>query len=265
MGVYLAHQVSLLSLVTGIVAGVMFYFQDNLSVIIWACFFITLSGFLDSADGQLARMTNTASDFGRKVDAIIDTLVFAACYMAGTLYLLPTYGWPIILVAVLAGYLHSGKSAAYEFYKMEFVLYTKQSKSNWIASIDEVRKNSKKEGIANRLLYAVEVDYTRKQALFVTRTYDERLAFYDWAFGEKSELFVRLYKKYNHKILTPWALICGTNMHRNYLMVCSLFGRIDIYFVLVIVTFLPMIWVSYKQKKHDELLRAEMVKLESLP
>ena len=255
------HQVSLLSLITGIFAGILFYFQDDITLILWACFLVTLSGLLDSADGQLARMTNSASDLGRKVDAIIDTLVFAACYTGGAMYFLPSYGWYIIPLAALAGYLHSAKSAAYEFYKMEFILYIKGSESHRIKSLEEIKASESRGGFINECLYYLELDYTRKQAMFIYRSDEDRLLFSSWTFSEKHQSFANLYKKYNEKILTPWALICGTNMHRNYLMVCALFGRIDIYFLITIITYLPMIWVGYKQKNQDKLLIAEMNEL----
>lgn len=252
------HQVSILSLLAGFVAGYLFYFQDSLTHVIWACFFITLSGILDSADGQLARMTNQASDLGRKIDAIIDTFVFVACYIGGTLYFLPIYGWYIIPIAALAGWLHSAKSAAYEFYKTEFILYLKKANDHRIPFLEEVKNTKLRGGFWNECLYYLEVDYIRKQAFFISRSDEHRKIFYEWAFGPDQEVFTKLYLKYNHNILTPWALICGTNVHRTALMIFSIYGRMDLYFFFAIVTYLPMIWVNKKQKFNDNQLVLEM-------
>jgi phosphatidylglycerophosphate synthase len=253
-----AHQVSIISLITGSIAGVLFYYQDNLILILWACFFITISGLFDSADGQLARMTQTSSDLGRKVDAIIDTVVFIVCYVSASLYFHQYHGWYIYPVAVLAGWLHSIKSSVYEFYKSEFVFYIKQSTGQRIAYLDEVKANPDRKGLWNGFLYYVELDYTRKQAYFISRNRATRLIFEKWAFGENQEKFRDLYRRHNQSIMTWWALVCGTNVHRTAIMVCSLFGRMDVYFVFAIVTYLPMILVNRQQKRNDILLVREM-------
>ena len=80
------NQVSMLSLLSGAAGGLLLFYQLNLPVLSVACLLIILSGFLDSADGQLARMTNTTSKTGMIIDGVIDNLVFVACYLGGSLF-----------------------------------------------------------------------------------------------------------------------------------------------------------------------------------
>ena len=253
------NQVSLASLVAGLFSGYLFYFQDSPMLILWACFFITLSGVLDSADGQLARMTGQSSDIGRKIDAIIDTFVFVACYIGGSLYFLQTdYGWWIIPLAALGGYFHSAKSAAYEYYKTEFIYYVKQAKDHRIPYVNEVERTSGKSGLWYTVLYYLEIDYIRKQAMFPGRYKANREQFEMYAFGSSSEKFRELYTQINEPIMTWWALVCGTNTHRTVLMLTSLFGRMDIYFIFAIVTVIPMFPIVMKQQKLDDELLSKM-------
>ncbi|WP_421872871.1 CDP-alcohol phosphatidyltransferase family protein [Marinoscillum sp.] len=249
------NQVSVASLIAGLISGYLFYFQDNLGLMIWACFFITLSGVLDSADGQLARMTGQSSDLGRKIDAIIDTFVFIACYVGGALFFIQTmYSWWILPLAALAGYFHSAKSAAYEYYKTEFIYYIKGVKDHRIPYVEEVEKTPGKSGFWYTILYYLEVDYIRKQALFHGRSRVHREAFERHAFGQNSKDFRNKYTKINEPLMTWWALVCGTNTHRTVLMVTSLFGRMDIYFWFAVVTTVFLWPLVSKQRKLDRQL-----------
>jgi len=253
------NQVSVASLIAGLFSGYLFYFQDNLVLIIWACFFITLSGVLDSADGQLARMTGQSSDIGRKIDAIIDTLVFVACYVGGALCFLQTsYGWYIFPIAALAGYFHSVKSGVYEYYKTEFIYYLRSAKDHRIPYVEEVVKTPGKSGFWYTILYYVEVDYIRKQAMYHGRKREFRELFENWAFSDQGDKFKTKYSKINTRIMTWWALVCGTNTHRTVLMATSLMGRMDWYFYFTIVTTVFMIPLVKGQQSLDEKLVKQM-------
>ncbi len=253
------NQVSIFSLLMGLVSGVLFYFQDNFGLILCACFFITLSGVLDSADGQLARMTGQSSDLGRKIDAIIDTLVFLACYIGGALYFLHTdYGWWIAPLAAFSGYLHGVKSGVYEYYKTEFVYYVKGARDQRIPFPEEFKERSIAPDLWSKILYYLELDYIRKQTQFHSRTRENRSLFESHAFGVNRAAFCELYTKVNEPIMTWWALICGTNTHRTALMVCSLFGRMDIYFFFSIVTFIPMFSLVKWQGSNDRSLLKDL-------
>lgn len=248
------NAVSVASLIVGLIAGVFFFFQDNALLISLGCVLITISGVLDSADGQLARMTKQVSDLGRKIDAIIDTFVFVACYTGGSFYfLIHGYGFWILPLALIAGYFHSVKSGVYEFYKTEFLYYTFKSDHFRIPFTDELEKPAESESIWARALYLLEIDYIRKQAIYHGRSKEKRQRFERLAFDEITE-FAKKYAQTNTKIMTWWAIVCGTNTHRTAIMIFSLFGRLDLYFYFSIITFFPMLLIVKKQKKLDNNL-----------
>lgn len=65
------NQVTILALITGILASVAFYFDY-----IWlAVGFLWISGFLDVTDGQMARILQTSSDLGALLDIVFDRIV----------------------------------------------------------------------------------------------------------------------------------------------------------------------------------------------
>ncbi len=251
------NQISIISLLVGALAGYFFYFQEDVVMILWACFFITLSGLLDSADGQLARMTKQSSDIGRVLDGTIDTVVFIACYFGACIYFLEHgYGLWIFPIAIIAGYAHSAKSCVYEYYKAEFVYYVNADSGSRIAYLDEMKKPENK-GFIYLVLYYLELDYMRKQTMFHGRERTHREKFEQYTFGVQGQKFSELYRKTNESIMTWWALVCGTNVHRTVMMVTSLFGRMDWYFYFSIVTFFPLFAVVKWQKRLDKNLLAK--------
>src|SRR5438874_6251358 len=70
-----ADQVTLWSLVIGLVAGHLFAYQDRWTNVIGFVLFI-VSDIFDSADGQLARLRGRSTRFGRALDGISDNLRF---------------------------------------------------------------------------------------------------------------------------------------------------------------------------------------------
>ena len=110
-----ANFVSVLGLVSGLLAGLL-YFQQSNTAYVWAAFAAMVAWHIfDGADGKIARATNTASAFGRILDGICDHLVFGAVYIAFVLYALSqgasNWVWGL---AVASAICHAVQSAAYE-------------------------------------------------------------------------------------------------------------------------------------------------------
>src|SRR2546422_6175705 len=72
-------QVTLWSLLIGLVAGHLFVYQDRWIDVIGFVLFI-VSDVFDSADGQLARLRGSSTRFGRALDGISDNLRFVNLY-----------------------------------------------------------------------------------------------------------------------------------------------------------------------------------------
>ncbi|MEO9476647.1 MAG: CDP-alcohol phosphatidyltransferase family protein [Cyclobacteriaceae bacterium] len=247
--------VTVASLIVGVIGGGLLFFQDSLQIVVIASAFITLAGILDSADGQLARLTGTASDFGRMVDGTVDSLVFAACYFGSGFYFIDTYTFiGINVLGWSCGYFHSVKSAVYEFYKTEYLeFFSHRTNSAIPLKGNQVEPQGSK--FYQKVIYHIIKDYTSKQLFFTSRTPDQRIKMRALALDENTrEEFKNNYRKLNRPMLSWWAIFCGINTHRFAMIGFSLFGRFDLYLFASLAWTLAMIPLSLAQSRRDKKL-----------
>ncbi|HEX4600797.1 MAG TPA: CDP-alcohol phosphatidyltransferase family protein [Gemmatimonadales bacterium] len=117
-----ADQVTLWSLLIGLVAGHLFAYQDRWTNFIGFLLFI-VSDVFDSADGQLARLRGASTRFGRALDGISDNLRFVNLYFH-LIYRLIHAGWwwpGAVLLVAAAGLAHTYQSAAVDFVRNAFL------------------------------------------------------------------------------------------------------------------------------------------------
>ncbi len=108
------NTVSLLGLACGIGAAVAYGSGNNgwtcavgfLCMVLWHVF--------DGADGQLARLTGKASEWGKVMDGLCDHGTFLSIYAALVFSLAPSLGIGVVLLGVLAGLSHFVQATAYE-------------------------------------------------------------------------------------------------------------------------------------------------------
>jgi len=107
-------QVTLWSLIVGLAAGHCFVYASPWINLLGFALFI-VSDLFDSADGQLARLRGTSTQFGRILDGLSDNARFANLYIHVIVRLVHVDGWsvwPALVLAVAAGLSHSWQSAA---------------------------------------------------------------------------------------------------------------------------------------------------------
>lgn len=250
--------VSLISLVIGIVGGSMLFYQDHTLVIALAGFLIVWAGVLDSADGQLARMTGQSSELGRQIDGLIDNLVFISCYIGGTLYLIPQYGYWALLLMVAAGVAHSYKAGLYEFYKSEYLYLVGKSPAGYIPlTKDEIKPTGNKW--FHKIIHYINLDYTGKQISSTTRSAEDREQMRRLS-KTIPEKFDPVYSKMNFEMLFWWAWLGGSNTHRNAMIISALFGRFELYLLLSLVWTLGYWPLNVMQRKYDQKLLKDLSK-----
>ncbi|HEX9283515.1 MAG TPA: CDP-alcohol phosphatidyltransferase family protein [Gemmatimonadales bacterium] len=115
-----ADQVTLWSLLIGLVAGHLFAYTDHWTNLIGFALFI-VSDIFDSADGQLARLRGTSTRFGRALDGISDNLRFVNLYFHLIYRLIHAGWWPGALLVAAAGLAHTYQSAAVDFVRNAFL------------------------------------------------------------------------------------------------------------------------------------------------
>jgi hypothetical protein len=118
------NQVTIASIFIGMAAGFCFYF-DSLPINITGIFLLIWANSYDSADGQLARMTNQKSELGRILDGACGDFWFITIYLAIVFRLWPQWSFWILLLALITGYFHSKQAAMADYYRNVHLLFLK--------------------------------------------------------------------------------------------------------------------------------------------
>jgi hypothetical protein len=158
------NQVTIAAILIGIVAGGCFYFSD---------LYINLAGIalligansLDSADGQLARMTHRQSETGRILDGLCGDCWFIAIYLAIVFRLWPEWNAAILLLAIVTGYCHATQAAMADYFRNVHLSFL-TGKNNSELECSQQLKDQYRQVRQNpplRLIHYIYVNYTRQQ------------------------------------------------------------------------------------------------------
>ncbi len=111
------NQVTLASIFVGIAAGLLFYPSDLSFNVAGICLLI-VANTMDSADGQLARMTGQSSRLGRWLDGLSGELWFTSIYVSlGFRMLDDGFSAWIAVPILLAGYFHAKQASMADYYR----------------------------------------------------------------------------------------------------------------------------------------------------
>ncbi len=121
------NTVTIISIFFGVAAGVLFYYPE-LWINVIGMLLLVFANSLDSADGQLARITNNKSRLGRILDGFAGDFWFATIHIAICLRS-QNEGWsPFIWVlGVAAGASHILQSALGDYYRNVHLFFIKGS------------------------------------------------------------------------------------------------------------------------------------------
>ncbi len=158
--------ITVLSIILGIGAGVMFYF-DNIYYTIAGMILLIWANTYDSADGQLARMTGQYSRLGRILDGASGDIWFITIYAAICFRLMPQWGIYIWLLAAFAGYWHSKQAAVADYLRNFHLFFLKGKKGSELDDSHKVEEEYKQLKFSKEPLYTFfmlfYVGYTRNQ------------------------------------------------------------------------------------------------------
>ena len=246
--------ISLASLATGVGGGILFYWQDDFQKLLWASALIILAGLLDSADGQVARLTGNFTKLGRIIDGVADNIVFITIYISGSLFFLPYYGIWMIPVLVVSGVLHSTKTLLFDYYKNECSYYYGLEDDYRNQSNNEIKaKLQNASSLWEKVLYIIYLNYVRQQNLLITRKGATKEGFEELRANRKiTRDFREAYRNTFGPYLTFWALFGGSNTHRTLIIIFGLFGHFDYYLIVNILLTLPLLLISKMQSRKDQ-------------
>lgn len=248
--------ITLLSIVLGAAAGVMFYYPDLLHTVA-GILLLVWANLYDSADGQLARMTGKKTMWGRVLDGFAGDVWFFAIYAAICLRLTPEWGIWIWLLAAASGFIfHAKQCQLADYYRNIHLYFIKGKSGSELDSSQKLRADFRaltwrKDPVSKTFLYFYG-NYTRSQEV-QTPAFQRFYAALRGRFGEQIPQALRDDFRRGSLPLMKYANILTFNTRAIVLYVVMLVGQPWLYFVFE-VTVMTLIY-CYMRSRHEGLCR----------
>jgi phosphatidylglycerophosphate synthase len=260
--------VSVVALITGCVAGVMFAFGEYLYLVAGACLYF-ISNVLDCADGQIARLKKNGTKVGRIIDGVVDyfisIFVFAgisvgmtvlqlasAAELRGNMYLNWNPFAYIWILGIIAGISSAIQAFYFDFYRNKFLEIVYGKVSNILDEVKEyeeeqrmIKSGEKKANIFEKFLINVYLKYSRLQVK-IQKEHEVNTS------REKPP--AELYYIKNKLLLRLWSWI-GSTTHITLCIICALLNDMELFLLICILPFnLLMIILFFIQKSVNRQL-----------
>lgn len=164
------NPVTIISIFFGVAAGILFYPQQ-LWINVIGMLSLMFANSLDSADGQLARMTNDKSRFGRILDGVAGDFWFIAIHIAICLRSMEE-GWSawIWVPGVVAGASHMIQSAMADYYRNVHLFFIKGSNGSELDNSRDLQKEYEEMSwtrqFGMKIVARLYLNYTKEQEFF---------------------------------------------------------------------------------------------------
>ena len=167
------NQVSLMTVIVGIMSGYFFSRGDVVSFVIAGSLYF-LSLVLDCVDGMIARLKNNGTPVGRIIDGLSDYIVGILVYIGMGIgfgkglidikYLPFNYWWFIVIAAIS----HIFHAISVDYYRTEFMAHglgkqisTLEEKNKFTAELDKIKHQKNK--LFEKILIVVYLGYSHLQ------------------------------------------------------------------------------------------------------
>ena len=250
--------VSLLAGIFGVVAGHL-YFYRVLSINIVGMVLQVCANTLDTADGQLARLTRRESREGRIIDSVADHLGFVSVYLHLTLrYLVAGSSPAIVLLAFAAGISHALQGAAADYYRSTYLYFVTTGARSGLDSSSALRSDYRKLSWRHtpwqKLLLALYLNFTRQQEMLAPQLKTLRDVVAQLFHGEVPDRLRTCYRSLAYPMLRWWRLLM-TNIRMLVLFALLFVGQPVYYFWFELIPLnLLFVYLLFHQKKMAESL-----------
>lgn len=166
------NAITIASIFIGVAGGICFYFNETWINIIGILLIIWANSF-DSADGQLARLTNDYSRLGRILDGLSSELWFVAIYIAICLHentfsvWFGAHPWVIWCLGSVAGICHAQQARMADYYRQFHLLCVRGKNNTELENSEELRealeKLSWRKDFVRKLVQTCYYNYTLSQ------------------------------------------------------------------------------------------------------
>ncbi|HPN82634.1 MAG TPA: CDP-alcohol phosphatidyltransferase family protein [Spirochaetota bacterium] len=238
-----ANQVTMLAIVFGVAAGILFT-TGSYAMLFLGALAYQLSIVLDCADGQLARLKGTSSEFGRILDGISDYIV-GLSILGGALYaLLTSYGslsgymilpvsQDLVLPLAILGFVSiTVHSIAYDLIKTKFTSIVKTGVDQTVKEQRDLEARYRREYTSlpagKRLMLRIYLTYNGLQNSLLSVGAYSRLSYSP---SEREAIIER-----ERGFLRLWSFL-GPNSHMLFIVLAALAGDLVFALWLAVVPF----------------------------
>jgi hypothetical protein len=218
------NQISILSMGAGLAAAG-YLAAGSPAALQAAAIWYFAANVLDCSDGQLARIQNSGTPLGRIVDGTADYISSTAIFLgigAGYAGMNPLL-WLLVIAAGVASAVQSGM---FDYVQSEFISASK-GEGNYLARdlakfTDELeRMNAAGGKPVQRYMLRSYLNYLQSQSKM-------------WPDNAVSRIDPAAYRAAHRRLIRMWSFL-GPTTNRTLLMLCALFGRIDLFLWAVVV------------------------------
>lgn len=254
------NSVSLTSMAVGIAAGFSYFQYNDYGFVLLGFLLMAITHVLDGADGALARLTNTQSEFGKIIDGVCDYVIFISVYVALALALVITYGVEVWYVVIAAGISHAFQAGAYELQRQEYEFWGHGKKSAELPEILSLKDLPKDLSFFAKIATLMGMLYARMQYRFsgLDNSFRPKLKTYLSQNPAKEAEFRTVYQQNFAPIVKSWGIMCAN--YRTYaIFIACIVGQPILYFLFELVVLnLVLIALVHKQKKHNQLFLSQI-------
>jgi len=214
------NQISIVSMLFGILTGVMFGF-GTYQFFIFGALALLISNVLDCADGQLARLKKNGTGIGRIIDGFIDYITGLSIYVGiGIGLSIATgdylYVW---VITAIGGFSRVLQNMMFDNFRNRYLANVYDKGSNLDKEIEEYSR-------LKRIIDKTKGRYVEK---FLINIYIKYATVQNkTAKDEKMNVSSEVYKSKNIMLLRAWSWI-GSTTHLTAVMLACVLNRVDLY------------------------------------
>lgn len=263
------NAITIASVFLGVGAGIAFYY-NNLWINVLGMFLLVWANSFDSADGQLARMTQQYSRLGRILDGMTGDIWFFTIYLCiclrenVTSEFFMAHPWAIWTLAAVTGMFHVKQAAMADYYRQFHLYFLRGEEGSELDSVTALRAKYKemswKKQLFAKTVLLFYMNYTKNQEKFTPAMQQLRRALAKaYPDGRIPQAFRDEFRKGSLPLM-KYTNILSFNW-RCIVLFCSMFARMPwLYFVFELVV-LNVILI-YMMHRHEKLCREMTVWIE---
>lgn len=236
----------------GIIGGHLLYY-DSMKVNLIGILLLLICESMDSADGQLARMTGQFSRAGRILDGVGDNLKFVSIYVHVTLRIIgSSSNWWLFGIALVSGLSHSTQSAIADYFRTSYLHYVVDPTKGDIESLETVESRyqslSWRHSFFDKLVGRLYLNYTRQQNFFVG-TYRKLFFRCTALYGQSIPAWFREHYRNLNQSQIKYYNILTTNTRMIVLFIAVISQQLWLYFSFELTVLnLLLVYVLWKQR-----------------